>query len=219
MYEFNEIDLPKVTRILTEEPLSLMDYPKREFMIDYINKFNVSNMLEIGTFAAGTAYVLAKAFPNKSITTVDVNNFEHYFTIGDHSEHLKTIQSNYPKINIRPDSITKIQQIYKNECPNITLVEGDWRLLDVSSFDFIIVDGNHDIDVVLSDLTYAYDNIKLPGIIMVDDCVFPYIKDIVVNFCKEHNLEVAFECEDSKYNQEGEIITGPDLAIIHITKR
>jgi predicted O-methyltransferase YrrM len=219
MYDFNENDMPFLITAFKERPLSLMVYPKLKFIVDYIDKFNVSNILEIGTFAAGTTYFIASSFPEKPITTVDINKFESYFSTGVHAEHLKEIQKSYPTINIQADSFVKIQQIYKNECPNITLVEGDWRSLDISSFDLIIIDGDHSEKAVLADLTYAYDNIKLPGIIMVDDCLFQSIKDVVVNFCKEHNLEVSFSVERTAYNYLNEPITGPDLALIHITER
>jgi predicted O-methyltransferase YrrM len=212
--------MSEVEKIFINDPLSLMPREAKEFIVDYVEKHNLNNILEIGTFAAGTAYQLAKALPHKTITTVDINEFERYFTVLDHAEHLKHNQKRYPNVNLQPDSIKKIQQIYKKNCHNLNLIEGDWHLIDVSSFDCILIDGDHTDDAVLSDLQYAFKNMKIPGTILIDDFVFPTIREVTTQFCNEHNLELAAECQNTKFNSyTGESLTGPDLGIIQLLAR
>jgi hypothetical protein len=217
MYEFdNELDKSFIEEILIDKPLSLLGGFKLKCIVDTINKYNLNNILEVGTFAGGTTYLLGKQFPNKSITTADVNNFELYFTKLDHDKHLAMIQGWYPNINIQPNSIVKIQQIYKNNCENMTLFEGNWHTIDISTFDAILIDGDHSIDALLADLTYAHANMKKPGIIIVDDCVFSFIRQYTQEFCISNNLSFSFECPATYTQFNGDIIQGDDLCIINI---
>ena len=217
MYEFeNELDKPFIEEILIKNPLFLLGGFKLKCIIDTINKYNLNNILEVGTFAGGTSYLLAKQFPYKTITTADINNFEVYFTLFDHGKHLEMIQTWYPNINIQPNSIVKIQQIYKNNCENLTLFEGNWHTVDISTFDAILIDGDHSIDALLADLTYAYANMKKPGIIIVDDCVFPHIRQHTQEFCISNSLPFSFECPSTYNRFNGDIIQGDDLCIITI---
>ena len=218
MYEFdNELDKLLIEEILVNfKPLSLLGGVKLKCIIDTINKYDLNNILEVGTFAGGTAYLIGKQFPDKSITTADINNFEVYFTTLDHDKHLEMIQNWYPNINIQPNSIVKIQQIYKNNCENLTLFEGNWHTMDISTFDVIFIDGDHSVTALLADLTYAYANMKKPGIIIVDDCVYPFIRLYVQEFCISNSLPFSFECHSTYTQFNGDIIQGDDLCIINI---
>jgi hypothetical protein len=217
MYEFdNELDKPFIEEILINRPLSLLGSVKLKYITDTINKHNLNNILEVGTFAGGTTYLLAKQFPNKSITTVDINNFEVYFTKFDHNKHLEMIQSWYPDINIQVNSIVKIQQLYKNNCKNIILFEGNWHTIDISTFDVILIDGDHSKNALLADLKYAHANMKKTGIIIVDDCVLPSIRECTQAFCIANNLSFSFECFVNYAKLNGDIIQGNDLCIINI---
>ena len=217
MYKFdNELDKPFIEEILIKNPLYLMGGYKLECIINTISKYNLNNILEVGTFAGGTSYLLGKQFPDKSITTADVNNFEVYFTLFDHDKHLEMIQAWYPDINIQPNSIAKMQQIYKNNCENLTLFEGNWHTMDISMFDAVIIDGDHSITALLADLTYAYANMKKPGIIIVDDCLFSYIRQHTQEFCISNSLPFSFECFSTYTLFNGDIIQGDDLCIITV---
>jgi hypothetical protein len=217
MYEFdNELDKPFIEEILIERPLYLLGGYKLKCIIDTINKYNLNNILEVGTFAGGTSYILAKQFPYKTITTADINNFEVYFTQLDHDKHLAMIQGWYPNINIQPNSIVKIQQIYKNNCENMTLFEGNWHTMDVSTFDAILIDGDHSITALLADLTHAHTNMKKPGIIIVDDCVYPHIRQYTQEYCISNNLSFSFECPATYTKHNGDTIQGDDMCIITI---
>jgi hypothetical protein len=191
MYRVDDESVVKeVMEILTSRPMSLMPMDKLQPIIKIIEEYQLDQVLEIGTFAGGTTYLLAKAFPNKSITTVDPSNFEEYFTEHEHPDHLIYLQSKYPEFNLEPASFRHIQQLYKKECNNITLLTDTIYNVDISQMDCIIVDGDHKTEVLKTDLEYCYANMK-PGIIFVDDFMYQHINEGSKKFAEEHNLELV----------------------------
>jgi len=192
MYRVDDESVVKeVVEILTSRPMSLMPMDKLQPIIRLIEEYQLEQVLEIGTFAGGTTYLLAKAFPNNSITTVDPSNFEEYFTKHEHQNHLIYLQSEYPEFILEPASFRHIQQLYKKECNNITLLTDIVYNVDISQMDCIIVDGDHKTEVLETDLEYCYANMK-PGIIFVDDCMHQHISDGSKKFAEAHNLELVF---------------------------
>lgn len=215
MYIFdNPYDVSEIEKIFLEKPLTLMRPHKIQYIIETIKKFKVNNILEVGTFAAGTSYILSKELPDVSVTSIDVNKFEEYFTMFDHHLHLQMIQEWYPQVDIDPSSIVKIQQIYNKAQTNLKLLEGDWHQIDISNFDCIIIDGDHDSQQVTLDLQNANAKMKTPGIIIVDDCLYEGIKTSAQNFCISNNLSFSFECYYTIDTVSGKQITGNDLCII-----
>jgi hypothetical protein len=164
---------------------------KLNIIIKAIEENQLTQVLEIGTFAGGTTYLLAKAFPNISITTVDPNNFEKYFTEQGHIDNLIYLQSVYPELQLEPASFRHIQKLYKKECNNLTLITDIVDNIDISQMDCIIVDGDHDSEVLKTDLAYCYANMK-PGIIFVDDCMYQSIGECSKKFAKEHDLDLVY---------------------------
>jgi hypothetical protein len=192
MYRVDDASVEKeVIEILTSRPMSLLPMDKLQPIIEIIKEYQLEQILEIGTFAGGTAYLLATAFPNNSITTVDPSNFEEYFTKHEHQNHLAYLQSKYPEFILEPASFRHIQKLYKKACNNITLLTDIVYNVDISQMDCIIVDGDHKTEVLKSDLEYCYANMK-PGIIFVDDCMYKHISYVSKKFAKEHNLELVF---------------------------
>ena len=208
MYRVDDSSVEKeVIEILTSRPLSLMPVNKLTHIIKAINDYKLTQVLEIGTFAGGTTYILAKAFPSKSITTVDPSNFEEYFTNYEHLNHLMVLQSRYPELTLEPASFRHIQKLYKKQCDNITLITDVVHNVDISQMSCIILDGSHKDEVLKTDLEYCYANMK-PGIIFVDDCMYQQIKKCVNRFAKEHNLELVY------FNIEHNGEWKPDLCAI-----
>ena len=192
MYRVDDSSVEKeVMGILTSRPMSLIPMNKLTTIITAINDYKLTQVLEIGTFAGGTTYVLAKALPNNSITTVDPSNFEEYFTEQDHPNHLIYLQSRYPELILEPASFRHIQKLYKKECDNITLITNVVHNVDISQMSCIIVDGSHKDYDLKNDLKYCYANMK-PGIIFVDDCAYKLIAECANSFAKEHNLELVY---------------------------
>jgi hypothetical protein len=198
----------QIRKLLIGKPLSFLNGDKLNFIIFMIKKYGLQNILEVGTFAGGTTYLLSKEFPNRQITTIDLNNFEEYFQQYDHERILTYIQERYPEINMQADSVVCIQEIYKSMSPNAKFLTGDLKLIDISDCNAIIIDGDHTEHGLLSDLEYCYTNMK-PGLIFVDDCVHPHIKKACEDFCSCNNIEYKFEV----YCDYG-TIAGKDLCVI-----
>jgi len=210
MYYFEKSDCQdRIRKFLIDKPLSFLNGDKLNFIIFMIRQHGLQNIFEVGTFAGGTTYLLSKEFPNSQITTIDLNNFEEYFQQWDHREKILTsIQQGYPEIYIQDDSIIRIQEIYKSLSPNARFLTGDLKSVNISSCDAVIIDGDHTEHGLLSDLEYCYTNMK-PGLIFVDDCVHPHIKQACENFCSRNNIEYKFEV----YCDYG-TISGNDLCVI-----
>lgn len=209
MYYFeNPLSQDHIKEILINKPLSFLNGDKLKFIIFIIRENSLKNILEVGTFAGGTTYLLSKEFPNSQITTIDLNNFEEYFQQWDQGKILTSIQQEYPEIDIQIDSVVCIQEIYKSLSPNAKFLTGDLKLVDISKCNAIIIDGDHTIDGLLSDLNYCYTNMKA-GFIFVDDCVHLHIKQTCEDFCSLNNIECKFEvyCDYKT-------ISGNDLCVI-----
>ena len=153
MYRVDDSSVEKeVIEILTSRPLSLMPMNKLTHIIKAINDYKLTQVLEIGTFAGGTTYILAKALPSKSITTVDPSNFEEYFTKNDHLNHLMVLRSRYPELTLEPASFRHIQKLYKKQCDNITLITDVVHNVDISQMSCIILDGSHKDEVLKTEI-------------------------------------------------------------------
>ena len=181
-----------IKKIFIERPLSRLNGPKLTFIMSMIKEHKLKNILEIGTYAGGTAYLLSKEFPDCQITTIDLNNFEEYFKKWDHDRFLISDQQRYPEVYIDVNSIIYIQEIYKSLSPNAKFIVGNLTSIDISSCDAIIIDGDHNTRALLSDLEYCYNNMK-PGVIFVDDCVYPHLKKTCEDFCASKNIKCTFE--------------------------
>ena len=197
-----------IKKILIDKPLSLLNGDKLNFIIFMIKQNRLINILEIGTFAGGTTYLLSKEFPDSQITTIDLNNFEEYFQQYGQETILTSIQQGYPAINMQVDSIVRVQEIYKSISPNARFITGDVKSVDISNVDAIIIDGDHTEHGLLSDLEYCYATMK-PGFIFVDDCVHTHIKRACEEFCSRNKIECAFEVH-CDYGT----ISGNDLCVI-----
>jgi hypothetical protein len=209
MYYFNQpYCQEEIKKIFIDKPLSLLAGNKLNFIISTIRNENLKNILEIGTFAGGTTYLLSKEFSNSQITTIDLNNFKEYFYQYDHQKIIKSIKEGYFEIDINEDNFYKIQEIYKELSPNATFLTGNLKSLDMSTYDAIIIDGDHTIRGLLSDLEYCFSNMK-SGIIFVDDCVHAHIKECCINFCQQKNID----CDFNVYCDYGNI-SGNDICVI-----
>jgi hypothetical protein len=189
MYYFeNENDREFIISTFIKKPCSLMHSEKTDRIIESIKKFNCQNILEIGTFAGGTAYLLKKNLNDRSVTTIDINRFDQFFNMYDHRKILKSLKNGYPEIHIDKNSILKIQKIYKDLEPEITFLEGTINDVDIEKYDFFIVDDDHRADVLYSNLESIYQKME-KGIIVVDDCVHEHIKNTCISFCEKNNIQ------------------------------
>jgi hypothetical protein len=209
MYYFEDPNCEDIIKkFLIDKPLSFLKGDKLNYIIFMIHQYGLQNILEVGTFAGGTTYLLSREFPNSQITTIDLNNFEEYFQKWDHGRILTSIQQGYPEVNMQVDSVVRVQNIYKSLSPNAKFLTGDLKSVDISNCDAVIIDGDHSTQGLLSDLEYCYTNMK-SGLIFVDDCIHEHIKRGCEDFCSHNNTEYKFEV----YRDTG-TMSGLDLCII-----
>ena len=193
----------KVKKVLLENPLSLMGEDKNAVLQRMVKKSRAKKILEIGTFAAGTAYRLAKANPHAEVVSIDVNDFESMFSNGNNSPILKMMQTKYGCISFGVEDILKVQKIYEKECENLTLQQATVTDIDVSDFDFVLIDGDHSTQGCALDLeTIVQNNNKCN--IVVDDCYFTQIYKLLEPFAKRNNMKLKFVYTDIKKNQPPE---------------
>ena len=94
------------------------------------------------------------------------------------------------------ESVSKLLRKYKN---NINLIQGDTntvlKKIDLSTFDFIFVDGGHSYKTVKSDLNILYKYLKKKkAILLCDDygkeSFIPEVKKAIDDFADINNLKV-----------------------------
>ena len=152
----NDYDKNQIEKILIENPLSFLKGIKLNKIFDLIKQHQSEEILEVGTFAGGTAYLLQKEFPNINITTLDINQFHEYFKYPNHKIILNSLKNAYPYLDINENSILKIQNIYKNLEPKINFLEDTLTNIDIKKFDFFIIDDNHNPDHLNKNLFKAF---------------------------------------------------------------
>jgi len=209
-----ESDLNKIKSICENKVCSLMWDEKVNLIISYIKKYKCKNLIEVGTFAGGTAYKLKKALPDVNVTTIDTNKFKEFLSINHNYHILESVKSLYTEIDIDDSSILKIQKIYKELLPEINFIEGSALDLNVKQYDCVIIDDDHYVQTLNNHLNHFYTNME-KGIIIVDDCIFEHISDICINFCSSNNIpkqNYKFDC----YINYNDILPreGNDLFII-----
>jgi len=199
------------TKMLLDDPVSLLD-TKIDVIIDLCKKHQVTNLLEIGSFAGGSAYKIAKALSNVKITSIDINEFDGYFNDPGNVHILEMLYERYKPNIIYPDTMLEIQDLYNKSISNLKIKQCELYHLDITPFDLIIVDGDHRDYIVEQELEFIFNN-KNECIIIIDDIGYPpfSIKKSVENFCSKYNLEVNYTYPryESSTNQ-----TENDIAII-----
>ena len=195
-------NLSFVTNVLLEEPLSLL-FDKISPIINYCQNKNVKNILEIGTFAGGTAYKLAKENPNAFVTSIDINNFDKFFAIDNNKHIKKKILNYYNKHNVElfPTDLEIIQQIYNNSLPNLNFIQTTVTKINVEEFDVAIIDGNHTIVGLLIDLKTIYKKNK-NCVMFIDDCSYDHITKTLEIFAKKHNYNLKKHCPTKEGNYD-----------------
>lgn len=196
----NRLDWTKLTEKLIEEPFTLL-HDKLEIIVKICVDNNVKDLLEVGSFAGGGAYVLGKSLPNTTIKSIDLNDFAKFFHTTENNNILRCIKNYFP--DLRPGHLHKIQSFYNSQLPNITIETGILRKLDISNYDAIILDGDHRADGLLRDLKYVLKN-NNKCIIFVDDTSHQHIKTVVDSICNKNFKRLKLQYD---YNGDLAIIT------------
>lgn len=177
----DRIDGVKLTEKLIETPFTLLQ-DKLDIIAKVCAEHNVKDLLEVGSFSGGSAYILGKLLPSASIKSIDINNFADFFSTSENDNILLCITNYFP--GLEPQDLIKIQSFYNSQLPNIDIETGVLTNLDISTYDAIILDGDHDSSGIHRDLTYVLKN-NNKCIIFVDDTSYEHIKTTVDSICNK----------------------------------
>ena len=110
------------------------------------------NVLEIGSYAGGSAAAFVKYFPNINVFCFDINISN--FKFKSKNIHVFGIDINNKK---------KINKIFENI----------FLQYDFDSFDLIIDDGSHNLSDILNGLKFFFQYVKSNGIYIIEDFKHP----------------------------------------------
>jgi hypothetical protein len=148
-------------------------------------------LLELGTFVGGSAQGFAKANPNITIHTVDLNNFgpEHP-AVKDLLYMLLHIKERYNLPDLTLEDLNELQKMHIEDYPNIISHTGHSRSLDIDNVDAVFIDADHDGGEVFADLEYAWARLKDNGYILGDDVNASGIHNAFSKFCLMNYMEL-----------------------------
>ena len=181
--------------------------------LERISHYKPNNFLEIGVFCGVTArntcdflkkingdkfnYIGIDLFGGKKNNTTD--EIEPRFLLNQKfSNPLKNIYYNLIlKENLNSlKSVKKLLKKYKN---NIKLIAGDTnkvlKEIDLSSIDFVFLDGGHSYETVTNDLSILYESMKGQNkVILCDDygreSYIVEVEKAINNFTNKNNLKL-----------------------------
>jgi len=140
-----------------------------------LEKFNNFKLLEIGSFEGNASMFVARNFPNASVICVD--NW-----VG--TEEYKNINFNNLEINF--DGNTK-------EFKNIVKIKSssdEFFKSNIEKFEIIYIDGYHKGFQVLKDFQNSWKILKNDGVIIFDDYIWKFFKEIKDNPCYVINSQL-----------------------------
>lgn len=182
-----------------EFPIDWFSYniPLIEKFLDKIS--NSKNMLEIGSWEGMSACYFLLNFHNlETLTVIDPffsNSYEQFLTTnqvylvkkkGCHLDQYKRFTENIKKCGFEDKTI-----VHKDFSQHIL------PILKKNTYDFIFIDGAHNVNQVAKEIDYCYNLLTNNGYILFDDydCV-EKLKNTIDEYCIKYNLKVI-----AKYRQ------------------
>ena len=140
----------------------------------YINYLNGNfDYLEIGTYEGNSAMFVARTFPNSKVFCVDNwNKTEEYV-----DQDFSLVEQNFDNNCLSLKNIVKIKKDSDN-----------FFLENKVHFDVIYIDGHHKDFQVLKDCRNAWKYLKPGGILICDDYIWNFYKNLKENPCYSINL-------------------------------
>ncbi|MDC0194642.1 class I SAM-dependent methyltransferase [Alphaproteobacteria bacterium] len=139
-------------------------------------KYNIKEILEIGTFDGVNAYLLSELFKNSNIETIDLETSKDDFTKYYNRKNINEF------ISKRNNILKKKRNIFfkeKNSIHNIN---------NKKKYDLIWIDGAHGYPMISIDIINSINLINKNGLIICDDVFIKKIKSD-----KMYNSTAAFE--------------------------
>ena len=182
--------------------------------LDQLNKYKPKNFLEIGVFCGVTArntcdylsqihgnqfrYIGVDLFGRTQINQKD--EIEPDFLKNQKfSNPLKNIYYNYI-IKENLNSLASNKKLLQKYEKNIQLIAGDTneilKDIDLSSIDFVFLDGGHSYETVLNDLEEIYKSLRNRNkVILCDDygeaSFIKEVKNAIDDFTKTNNINIS----------------------------
>ena len=182
--------------------------------LEQLNKYKPKNFLEIGVFCGVTArntcdylsqihgnqfrYIGVDLFGRTQINQKD--EIEPDFLKNQKfSNPLKNIYYNYI-IKENLNSLTSNKKLLQKYEKNIQLIAGDTneilKDIDLSSIDFVFLDGGHSYETVLNDLEEIYKSLRNRNkVILCDDygeaSFIKEVKNAIDDFTKTNNINIS----------------------------
>ncbi len=182
--------------------------------LEQLNKYKPKNFLEIGVFCGVTArntcdYLHSVHGNEFKYTGIDLfggskknlkDEIEPSFLKNQKfSNPLKNIYYNYiTRENL--NSLASNKKLLQKYEKNIQLIAGDTnevlKKIDLSSIDFVFLDGGHSYDTVLNDLEIIYKSLKNKNkVILCDDygeeSLIKDVKNAIDDFTKTNNIKIS----------------------------
>ena len=121
-------------------------------------KFNMDQILEVGTYDGANAFLLSLLFENSNIETIDLKKNHDDF------KNFYNRENNISKfIELRNSYLSKNKNIYFKEINSVNLINYKKK------YDLIWIDGAHGYPVVCMDIVNSLRILNDKGIIMCDD--------------------------------------------------
>ena len=181
------------------------------FFLDEISKKKPKNFLEIGVFHGVTARnvceLLYKMHGN-DFNYIGLDLFEESDENKDEVIPNTTFSSNpikqfYYKYIKRqnPYSLEAVKELLQKFDNNVHLIKGNSNKLlikiDMSKIDYVFLDGGHEYNTVLNDLSCCSDVINNGGTVLCDDYDLqqaPGVKKAIDEFVKKNNFNCSIIC-------------------------
>lgn len=144
-------------------------YPKnqihpdqKKFIVELINKIEVTKALEVGSWLGESTEIIAKAINNNPLYVVDWFKGNK----GTVLERIAEKEDIYPLFVKNMEEVGVVKQIRPLLMDS---VEASTFFRD-NFFDFMFIDASHDYNSILADLKAWYPKLKIGGIICCHDC-------------------------------------------------
>ena len=190
---------------------SLKQKKDSEFFLNEIEKSKPKCFLEVGVFHGVTARNVCEL-----LYQIHKNDFKYIgidlFTLNEENETeiipntkfnnpLKEIYFRYIKRQ-DPYTLEAVQNLLKKFKSNVHLIKGNsnqiLKKIDMSTIDYVFLDGGHEYDTIMSDLNNCIEVLtKNKGVILCDDYNLanaPGVEKAIDEFTKKHNFKCEILC-------------------------